>query len=64
MEQTVRSIKECEEVSDARVTSIDLGTGLAAAVLDLPRALFYHTCLLYTSPSRMAVYRADLMGWS
>ena len=43
VEQTVRSIKECEEVSDARVTSIDLGTGLAAAVLDLPRALFYHT---------------------
>ena len=25
------------------MTSIDLGTGLAAAVLDLPRALFYHT---------------------
>ena len=43
VEQTVRSIKECEEVSDARVTSIDLGPGLAAAVLDLPRALFYHT---------------------
>ena len=35
--------RSCEEVSDARVTSIDLGTGLAAAVLDLPRALFYHT---------------------
>lgn len=26
-----------------RVTNIDLGTGLAAAVLELPRALFYDT---------------------
>ena len=39
----VSSILSCEEVSRASVTSIDLGTGVACAVLELPRALFYHT---------------------
>ena len=43
VEQAVASMRECEQVSQARVTNIDLGTGLAAAVLELPRALFYDT---------------------
>ena len=37
------SMRECEQVSEARVTAIDLGTGLASAVLELPRSLFYET---------------------
>ena len=36
-------MRECEQVSQARVTSIDLGTGLAYASLELPRSLFYDT---------------------
>ena len=36
-------MRECEQVSEARVTAIDLGTGLASAVLELPRSLFYET---------------------
>ena len=39
----VGSMRECEQVSEARVTAIDLGTGLASAVLELPRSLFYET---------------------
>ena len=43
VEQAVESMRECEQVSQARVTSIDLGTGLACASLELPRSLFYDT---------------------
>lgn len=43
VEQAVASMRECEQVSQARVTSIDLGTGLACASLELPRSLFYDT---------------------
>ena len=43
MEGAIGAMRECEQVSQARVTNIDLGTGLAAAVLELPRALFYDT---------------------
>ena len=39
----VGSMRECEQVSEARVTAIDLGAGLASAVLELPRSLFYET---------------------
>ncbi len=39
----VEAIGACENVSSARITTISLGTGLAAAELDLPRALFYDT---------------------
>lgn len=39
----VEVIGDCEEVSKATVESIDLGTGIACATLDLPRALFYST---------------------
>ena len=37
------AIGACESVSSARVTTINLGAGLAAATLDLPRSLFYDT---------------------
>ena len=43
VEQAVSSIGACESVSSARITSISLGTGLAAAALELPRSLFYDT---------------------
>ena len=43
VEKTVASFQSCESVSAARVTSIDLGTGVTAAELELPRSLFYTT---------------------
>ncbi|RHR11370.1 stage IV sporulation protein A [Pseudoflavonifractor sp. AF19-9AC] len=43
VEETVSSFQSCEVVSGARITSIDLGTGVSAATLELPRALFYDT---------------------
>ena len=43
VEGAVAAMRSCEEVSQARVTAIDLGTGLAKAVMELPRALFYQT---------------------
>ncbi len=39
----IAAIGECEQVSQAKVQSIDLGTGLASARLELPRSLFYST---------------------
>ena len=39
----ITSLGNCENISEAKVTSIDLGTGIAAAELRLPRELFYHT---------------------
>lgn len=43
VEKAISAIEECDSVSSARVTSMSLGTGVAAAALDLPRALFYDT---------------------
>ena len=43
VEGAVASFQRCEEVSAARVTAIDLGTGVSSAVLELPRGLFYDT---------------------
>ena len=43
VERTVEAIGACDTVSGARITSISLGTGLAAAQLELPRSLFYDT---------------------
>lgn len=43
VEQAVSAIGACEGVSSARINGIQLGTGLAAADLDLPRGLFYET---------------------
>ena len=39
----ISAIGGCERVSSARITSIQLGTGVATAELQLPRALFYRT---------------------
>lgn len=43
VEKAVESIGQNENISGSRVTSIQLGTGLAAADLELPRNLFYET---------------------
>jgi stage IV sporulation protein A len=43
VEGAVASFRSCEAVSEARVTAIDLGTGVSSAALELPRALFYAT---------------------
>ncbi|MBQ1242345.1 MAG: stage IV sporulation protein A [Oscillospiraceae bacterium] len=39
----VNALRECEGVSDARVSAIRPGSGIAAAELQLPRELFYET---------------------
>ena len=49
VERTVTAIGECDTVSSARITSISLGTGLAAAQLELPRG-----CSTIRSPSSPA----------
>ena len=43
VESAVNSFQNCEVVSGARISSIDLGTGVSAAALELPRSLFYNT---------------------
>jgi len=39
----ISALGTCENISSARITAIDLGTGVAAARLRLPRELFYRT---------------------
>ena len=43
VDSAVNSFRDCEVVSDARISGIDLGTGVSAACLELPRGLFYNT---------------------
>ncbi len=43
VEEAMTAIGACETVSAARVTAIDLGSGTATAMLELPRSLFYET---------------------
>jgi len=43
VEAAVGAIGACDTVSGAHINSINLGTGLAAAQLELPRSLFYDT---------------------
>ena len=43
VEGVISALGACENISEAKITSIDLGTGVAAASLSLPRELFYHT---------------------
>ena len=43
VESAVHSFQNCEVVSAARISSIDLGTGVSAAAMELPRSLFYNT---------------------
>lgn len=39
----VDAMGECETISRARISALDLGTGIAQAELELPRSLFYET---------------------
>ena len=39
----VAAMGECESISRAGITSMDLGSGVARAELELPRSLFYET---------------------
>ena len=39
----ISALGACENISEAKITGIDLGTGVATATLCLPRELFYHT---------------------
>ena len=43
VEGAMAAIGWCESVSNAKVSSIDLGSGRACAQLELPRSLFYDT---------------------
>ena len=39
----IAALGESEDISEAKITAIDLGTGIAGARLSLPRELFYQT---------------------
>ena len=39
----VKKLGENENISEALITAIDLGTGVAAARVSLPREMFYRT---------------------
>ena len=43
VQAAIDSIAGCEQVSGAQICAIDLGTGVAQAQLEMPRALFYET---------------------
>ena len=43
VEDVINKLNVCENISSATVMGIDLGTGIAAAEVMLPRELFYHT---------------------
>lgn len=43
LEHIIEEFRTCEMVSDARILSIDPGSGISSAKLELPRTLFYET---------------------
>ena len=43
LEGAIAALSDQEEVEDARLVSVNLGNGMASAVIELPRALFYST---------------------
>lgn len=43
VDDVVASLGSCQDISEAAITAIDLGTGVATAKLCLPRELFYQT---------------------
>lgn len=43
VDDAITAMSTCENISSAKVTGIDLGTGIASAELRLPRELFYQT---------------------
>ncbi|MCI9119767.1 MAG: stage IV sporulation protein A, partial [Flavonifractor sp.] len=60
VETAIGAIGACETVSHAQITSISLGSGLAAGRLELPRSLFYDTL---SQQSGFAVHDdGDLLG--
>ncbi|WP_294473534.1 stage IV sporulation protein A [uncultured Intestinimonas sp.] len=60
VEHTIEAIGSYEGVSSARIRSIELGTGLASADLELPRSLFYETI---SDQSGFTIHDdGDLMG--
>ena len=60
VEQVVSALGENEYISEASVTTIDLGTGVASARLRLPRMLFYQT--LSEQSGFQITDDGDLMG--
>ena len=43
VDAAVRTMGQCEDISEAKVTGIQLGSGIVSAELRLPRELFYRT---------------------
>jgi len=43
VDDVVCALENYENISEAKVVCIDLGTGIASAEINLPRELFYHT---------------------
>lgn len=43
VDNAVATLGTCDNISGAKILSISLGTGVASAALELPRALFYST---------------------
>ena len=43
IEGVIAALGGCQDISEAKITAIDLGTGVASARLTLPRELFYRT---------------------
>jgi len=43
VESVISGLEQCQHISRAAISAIDLGTGVAAAGLELPRELFYQT---------------------
>ena len=43
VEGVAKTLGDCENISQAKITGIDLGTGIATIEVQLPRALFYQT---------------------
>ena len=42
-ETAVEALDQREEIASARITRMDMGSGVVTAVLELPRKLFYET---------------------
>ncbi|MDR1693035.1 MAG: stage IV sporulation protein A [Oscillospiraceae bacterium] len=43
VDSVMENLKECEDIQAVRLDTIQLGTGIAEATIDLPRELFYRT---------------------
>lgn len=43
LSNVIQAMGECSSISDAKLTNVSLGTGVAEAALEVPRRLFYQT---------------------